>query len=77
MFASAAPDIPVKGLLISRERSADVHTAMGINLFVLSGMLAIGVHQGVTPGFRLTASAHVMGLLAEIGSLLRVFMWTA
>ncbi|HEX9618382.1 MAG TPA: hypothetical protein VGA03_13300 [Anaerolineales bacterium] len=54
-----------------------MHTAMGINLFVLSGMLAIGVHQGVTPGFRLTASAHVMGLLAEIGSLLRVFMWTA
>ncbi|MCL5999598.1 MAG: hypothetical protein M1546_26565 [Chloroflexi bacterium] len=58
-----------QGLLIRRQHTVAVCTAMGVNLLVLSSVLAIGIYQGTLPGFLLAPAAMTLGLFAEVGLL--------
>jgi len=67
-FLTAAQSF-YQGLLIGRERTGEVRTAMGANLLILTGVLAAGIRQGTMPGSLLAASAMTAGLLTEASLL--------
>lgn len=62
-----------QGLLIGRQRTAQVRTAIGANLLMAGSVLVIGIHQGALPGFLLAVVALTTGLLAETA----VLWWSA
>jgi O-antigen/teichoic acid export membrane protein len=58
-----------QGLLIGRERTVAVRTAMTANLLLLVGVLAVGIRLSSVPGSLLAAFALTVGLLVEAGLL--------